>query len=45
MKVAKIEEHLTDNDLNDLIKEHKDSYNILNEKIKKSCHGHLSFGS
>ena len=28
MKVAKIEEHLTDNDLNDLIKEHKDSYNI-----------------
>ena len=28
MKVAKIEEHLTDNDLNDLIKEHKNSYNI-----------------
>lgn len=28
MKVAKIEEHLTDKELNDIIKEHKDSYNI-----------------
>ena len=28
MKVAKIEEHFTIKDLNDIIKEHKDSYNI-----------------
>jgi len=28
MKVAKIEEHLSDKNLNDLLKEHKDSYNI-----------------
>ena len=28
MKVAKIEEHLTDSQLDDLIKEHKTSYNI-----------------
>ena len=28
MKVAKIEEHLSNEELNDLLKEHKDSYNI-----------------
>ena len=28
MKVAKIEDHMTDSELNDLIKEHRDSYKI-----------------
>ena len=28
MKIAKIEDHLSDKDMNDLLKEHKDSYNI-----------------
>ena len=28
MKIAKIEEHLSDSEINDLLKEHKDSYNI-----------------
>ena len=48
MKVAKIEEHLTDKELNDIIKEHKDSYNIYRraylikmvkkgDTIKKAC--------
>ena len=28
MKVAKIEDHMTDSELSDLIKEHRDSYKI-----------------
>ena len=28
MKVAKIEDHLSDKELNELLKENKDSYNI-----------------
>ena len=28
MKVAKIEDHLSDKEMNDILKEHKDSYNI-----------------
>ena len=28
MKVAKIEDHMTDSELDDLIKEHRDSYKI-----------------
>ena len=30
MKVAKIEDHLSDKELNELLKENKDSYNIYN---------------
>lgn len=33
MKVAKIEDHLSDKELDDLLKEHKDSYNIYRRAL------------
>lgn len=54
MKVAKIEDHLSDKELNELLKENKDSYNIYRrvllikmvkngDTIKKSSEDYWSF--